>query len=226
MKRLSLIFIGVLLLLGSLGFRGCGKDSVTVRIKPVENQVWEIKLKSASPRGVQVWAQDGTTITAEDLDAIERGFEKTFIKSRCRGYKSQLHHSDYIVAILKAADTDSDGNPAYRLPAGPYAGTIYDKGGYILVAGQMVFVGQPYGNVIAIPDHSFNFDHMARVAEYEAEHVILAWNDPDEFERTKIHIGNSHPIIPNCPDTPVAEKSKMIFGDPLQPSVITTGSPE
>lgn len=225
MKRISLVVFAITLLFCSFGFKGCGKDSVTVRIKPVENQVWEIKLKSASPKGVQIWAQDGTTVTAEDMDAIERGFERTFIKSRCRGYNRQLNHSDYIVAILKGTDLDSEGNPAYRVPAGPYAGTIYDKGGYILVAGQMVFVGQPYGNVIALPD-STNFDHMALAAEYEAEHVILAWNDGDEFERTKIHIGNSHPIIPNCPDKPTAEKSSMLFGDPLQPSVIKMESSE
>ena len=93
-------------------------------------------------------------------------------------------------------EPDSDGNPCYRLPVGEYKDTEFDKGGYILVAGQVISVGQD-ANIIALPEHRDRFAHLELVAGYEAEHVELAWFDGDEYERTKYHgSGVGHPIIP------------------------------
>ena len=169
------------------------------RIPSIEDRVFGITNKTTDISGMQVWLENGANVTGADLTAIELGFNRTFAKARCKGYERALSLSDYIVAIVKG-EPDSDGNPCYRIPAGVYAGTIYDKGGYILVAGQMLTAGEPYGNIIVIPEHNGQFlDHLALVAEFEAEHVVLAYNDAYEFERTKVHgDGTGHPIIPNC----------------------------
>lgn len=182
------------------------------RIPSIEDRVFGITNKTTDISGMQVWLENGANVTGTDLTAIELGFNRTFEKARCRAYQRALSLSDYIVAIVKG-EPDSDGNPCYRIPAGVYAGTVYDKGGYILVAGQMLTVGEPYGNIIVIPEHNGqNLDHLALVAEFEAEHVVLAYNDPDEFERTKVHgDGTGHPIIPNCPGELRASTVRIAF---------------
>lgn len=153
------------------------------------------------PLGTRFWVEDGATLPGAVINAIESGLTDAFERAGCVGYPRQRSHADHNVAILRSHENDSQGFPAYRLPAGPYTGTEFDKGGYILVAGEMVAAGNPYGNWIAIPEHtSFQTEHARTIADYETEHVLLAWNDGDEFERTKIHgQGTGHPIIPSCP---------------------------
>ncbi len=198
MKKITLIILVAAAAFFSFGFKGCQKKSV--QVKDVWGQVFEIKNKNTSPMGANVWAQDGTVITAEDYAAIDRGLERTFAKARCKGYTKNLTHSAYTVAILKATDLDSNGNPVFRTSNRGYEGSVYDKGGYITVGGQVVSVGHVYGNIIAIPDASTDFDYMALTAEYESEHNALADNDLEEFERTKNHAsGVGHPIIADCP---------------------------
>lgn len=184
------------------------------RNRPIAARVFAITNKTTGISGLEVWLEDGANISVDDLPAIETGLERTFEKARCRGYTLALSLSDYIVAIVKG-EPDSDGNPCYRIPAGVYAGTVYDKGGYILVAGQMLTAGEPYGNIIVIPEHNGQrLDHLALVAEFEAEHVVLAYNDGDEFERTKVHgNGTGHPIIPNCSGELRSGGSQILCGD-------------
>lgn len=157
-----------------------------------------------APTGANIWVEDGAECPAPVMTAFEVGLANAFEKAACRGYTRAINHSDYNIAVLKSNEKDSQGFPAYRLPCQNYCGTVYDKGGYILAAGQMVFVGTPYGNWIAIPEHTVSqLEHAQTIAEYEAEHIILAWNDGEEFERTKTHgDGTGHPIIPACPGTP------------------------
>lgn len=151
--------------------------------------------------GTRFWVEPGAALTEAVMDAMERGLTNTFRRAGCVGYGRQLNHAEHNIAILRSLENDSQGYPAYRLPAGPYTGTEFDKGGYILVAGETVAVGNPYGNWIAIPEHRpSQIGHAELIADFETEHVILAWNDGDEFERTKIHgQGTGHPIIPPCP---------------------------
>lgn len=157
--------------------------------------------KTTTSQGVKVWIEDGAQPPSEA--AIHLGLENCFEKARCKGYTAALSPSDYTIAVLKAAEErSSDGMPALAIPAGEYAGTIYDKGGYILIAGQMLQADYEDGNIIAIPEHSraaAELTHLALIVDFEAEHIILAYNDGDEFERTKFHGGGiSHPIIPPC----------------------------
>lgn len=56
------------------------------------------------------------------------------------------------------------------------------------------------GTIPAIPEHrGVKSDHLALVTSFEIEHIVLAWNSADEYERTKTHgIGTGHPIIAEC----------------------------
>lgn len=161
--------------------------------------IWDrvFAIKNKSNRGFTLWLEDGCA--EPDAEAIKAGMTRTFVKSACRGYDRPFNFSDYIIAIVRS-EPSTDGTPCYRIPAGQYAGSEYDKGGYILVAGQCLTIGEPYGNIIVIPDHKGQFtEHLSLVAEFECEHIVLANCDPDEYERTKTHgNGQGHPIIPNC----------------------------
>lgn len=172
-------------------------------------RVFEIKTKTRD--GCELWLED--SVGHPDVAAIHRGMEHTFEKARCKGYTQALNLSDYIIAIVKSVPS-SDGTPCYKIPAGVYAGTVYDKGGYILVAGQMLTVGEPYGNIIVIPDHKGQFtEHLELVVGYEVEHCVLAFNDAEEFERTKVHTATAgHPIIPDCNGNLVANPSILCGG--------------
>lgn len=163
--------------------------------------------------GTNIWLEDDAACSESVMRAFENGLAHAFEKAACRGYTRALNHSDYNIAVLKSHENDSQGFPAYRLPCQNYCGSVYDKGGYILAAGQMVFVGTPYGNWIAIPEHTVQqLEHAETIAEYEAEHVILAWNDGAEFERTKTHgDGTGHPIIPACPSSGLIVKADRSF---------------
>lgn len=176
------------------------------------SDIWNrvFKIKTKMNRGFTLWLEDG--VSEPDTDAITAGLHATFEKARCKGYTQALSLSDYIIAIVHSAPS-SDGTPCYKIPAGVYTGSEYDKGGYILVAGQMLTVGEPYGNIIVIPDHKGQFtEHLSLVAEFEAEHVVLAYNDGEEFERTKVHgNGQGHPIIPDC-DGNLIEKQHILCG--------------
>lgn len=168
-------------------------------IPSIEKRVWAITRRDATPRGCILLLEDGVTASADAKIAIDVGLAKAFEKARCAGYTRTLNHADYQFALLKSTERTADGYPAYRLPVGQYIGTEFDKGGFVLVSGQMVFLGQPYGNVIAAAEHVDSFDHLRNVAEFEAEHVILGWNDGEKFERTLTHgDGNGHPIIADC----------------------------
>lgn len=171
-------------------------DPTTIRVKA-------LKTTHKTPGGVQVKAESGTVVTQGNLEAIDRGIAESITRGGCIGYSktgTQLL-SDYIVCVFVSSENDSTGFPAYRLPAGQYRGTIYDKGGYILVSGQQWAAGTPYGNIIIVPAHpDSQNDHLATVAGYEVEHILHAWHNGDEYERTKTHSeGNGHPTIPACP---------------------------
>lgn len=168
------------------------------RTVSTSERVQKLKPGFRTALGVEVRLESGATCDLQSQEAIEVGLTKAFAKARCAGYTRALLHSNYIFAVLKSYDLDSTGMPALREPDGDYDGTIYDKGDYILAAGRMYSAGDK-GNIIIVPEHTFGYGHLQLTAEYEAEHVILAWNDGDEYERTKFHTeATSHPIIPEC----------------------------
>ena len=149
---------------------------------------------TTTQNGVKVYAVNKPN--EQTLDAIDQGFADLFAIARRYGYTKRMNYSDYTVFIARADRTkDSNGNysPDVAVPAGQYAGSVYDKGGYIYAAG-MVLAFNPSAFVVA--EHEKNFERISEVVRYEGEHIILYYNDRTLYEKTKDHSqGGGHPIL-------------------------------
>ncbi|MBV9211751.1 MAG: hypothetical protein JOZ52_14015 [Acidobacteria bacterium] len=151
-------------------------------------------LQTSTPRGVRVFAI--TRPRAETLRAIDDGFTNLFTVARRHGYRARLDYSAFTVFIARADRTqDSQGNysPDIAVPAGQYAGSGYDQGGYIYAAGK-VLAYNPSSFIIA--EHERSFGRISDIVRFEGEHIILYYNDRALYERTKDHSrGGGHPIL-------------------------------
>lgn len=130
------------------------------------------------------------------LNAIDKGLSDLFAVALKNGYSRRLSFSDYTVFIAKAdRQNDGDGNysPAIAVGAAQYAGTDYDKGGYIYAAG-MVISNNPMAFVIA--EHTKDLANVSNIVRFEGEHLVLYHNDRRRYEATKDHSqGGAHPIL-------------------------------
>lgn len=163
------------------------------KVETLETRIARLKETITTAEGVKIKPEKGVEVSIEAMRAIENGIKHTQKKVFAK-YNRSLLPAAYTVAYIKG-EPDSNGDPAFRLPVGDYKGTDFDKGGYILVAGQTVYIGADT-NIIVLPEHRSRYGHLELAASYEAEHVELAWFDGDEYERTKYHgTGVGHPII-------------------------------
>lgn len=168
--------------------------------------------------GIPVYYEQGAAKVSHA--AIDRGVDAVFARAMCH-YPVVRSAMKPKVVVLNGERAPESGTPSFRVPIAngtPYFNTEWDmmrgqKGDvhYVLAAGQVLAVGEPYGDVIMIPsDGDENF--IQTITDYELEHCILAWYDGDEFDRTKTHAaGTGHPIIPDCPGAPVGLMSRKPF---------------
>jgi hypothetical protein len=130
------------------------------------------------------------------LTAIDRGFAELFAVARRHGYHTRLNYYDYTVFIARADRTVNNAgqySPDIAVPAGQYAGSYYDQGGYVFAAG-MVLAFNPSAFIIA--EHDRDWQRVSNVVRYEGEHLILYHNDRRLYERTADHSrGGGHPIL-------------------------------
>lgn len=149
---------------------------------------------TSTPRGVRVYAVRKPRV--EMLQAIDTGLTDLFAIARRHGYRAFLNYSDYAVFVARADRTkDSAGaySPDVAINAPQYAGSVYDKGGYIYAAG-LVFAYQP--GTLIIAEHDRDFQRVANVTRYEGEHIILYHNDQKLYRKTADHSrGGGHPIL-------------------------------
>lgn len=163
-----------------------------------------------TPNGHKVYFESGTDKNSFSLPACDIGVEKTFTKAECVPYPvDRTQHRISIVVFNAIADSQCD--PAFKVyitNQNWYYNSEWDKATcpgdecdhYVLAAGQTIAVGEPYGDVIVVPHHAGKEEHLARVVEYEMEHVILAWADGPRYEATVNHQnGNGHPLLSDCP---------------------------
>ena len=134
---------------------------------------------------------------SEVLQAIDRGLTQLFAVARRHGYRAVVNHSNYTVFIARAdvtRDRNNNYSPGFNVAApGSYRGSIFDKGGYMHVAG-MVLSFSPAAFVIA--EHDKDWQRIADVVGYEGEHIVLYHNDRPFYDRTLDHSrGGSHPIL-------------------------------
>jgi hypothetical protein len=152
------------------------------------------QFEALSPRGVRIYSVSRPNPAT--LRAIDGGLTDLFAVARRHGYRQGLNYSDYTVFIGRPdRQRDSAGaySPDIAVGAAQYAGSVYDKGGYVFAAG-MVLSMEPGAFLIA--EHESDFGRVSNVARYEGEHIILYHNDRRLYQQTYDHSrGGSHPIL-------------------------------
>jgi hypothetical protein len=154
----------------------------------------EFPVFTQTPKGARIYAvkQPSTTV----LNAIDTGLTDLFALARKNNYRKRLNYSDYTIFIAKAdrtIDSARQYSPDVAVPANQYAGTEFDKGGFIYAAG-MVMAYNPCAFIIA--EHTKDFQRISNVVSYEGEHLVLWHNDRKRFNETADHSqGGAHPIL-------------------------------
>ena len=147
-----------------------------------------------TPRGATVYAV--TQPNPAMLNAIDSGLTDLFAVARRNRYIRRLNYSDYTVFVARPDRVRSaDGNysPDIAIGAAQYAGTEYDKGGYIFAAG-MVISNDPASFVIA--EHQRDLRRVSDIVRFEGEHLVLYHNDRRRYAQTADHSrGGGHPIL-------------------------------
>jgi hypothetical protein len=173
-------------------FSRSNRDRLIARAEQVTGDKFTVV--SSTPQGVTIFAVAAPS--KDVLKAIDQGFTDLFAVARRHGYQQRLNFRDYTVFIARADRTkDSAGtySPDIAVPAGQYAGSDYDKGGYVYAAG-MVLAFNPSAFVFA--EHERDFARISNVVRYEGEHIILYYNDRALYEKTADHSrGGGHPIL-------------------------------
>ncbi len=147
-----------------------------------------------TPSGANVYAVNQPSKAV--LNAIDKGLGDLFAVARKNGYRKRLNYSDYTIYIGKAdrqKDFQNNYSPDIAVAAGQYAGSIYDKGGYIYAAGIVVALN-PCAFMIA--EHTRNFERISEAVRNEGEHLVLYHNDRRRYTETADHSkGGGHPIL-------------------------------
>jgi hypothetical protein len=152
------------------------------------------RISTMTQRGVRIYAVNPPN--PEMLRAIDDGLTELFNVARRRGYRALLNYSDYTVFIARADRTqDSRGaySPDVAIGSGQYAGSVYDAGGFIYVAGMVLELNR---GVFIIAEHERDMRRVADIVRYEGEHLVLYHNDQGLYRRTADHSrGGGHPIL-------------------------------
>lgn len=147
-----------------------------------------------TPNGASIYSVSKPS--AAMLEAIDKGLTDLFAVARRNGYNRRLNYSDYSIFIAKPDRTKNAAkqySPDIAIGAAQYAGTEYDKGGYIYVAGMIVALN-PCAFVIA--EHTKDLGRVSDVVRFEGEHLVLYHNDRRRYAETADHSkGGGHPIL-------------------------------
>lgn len=147
-----------------------------------------------TPKGANIYSVSKPS--AAMLIAIDQGLTDLFAVARKNRYSKRLNYSDYSIFIAKADRTKNYAkqySPDIAIAAAQYAGTEYDKGGYIYAAGIVVALN-PCAFVIA--EHTKDLNRVSDVVRFEGEHLVLYHNDRRRYLETADHSqGGGHPIL-------------------------------
>lgn len=151
-------------------------------------------LQLRTPLGANVYAVARPNV--QILNAIDKGLTDLFAVARKNRYRNKLNYKDYSIYIGRAdrqKDSGGEYSPDIAIAAAQYAGTVYDKGGYIYAAGIVVALN-PCAFMIA--EHTKNYDGISNAVRYEGEHLVLYHNDRQRYSATADHSkGGGHPIL-------------------------------
>ena len=144
-----------------------------------------IKLKLTSPLDASIQTEMDASLT------------KLFSDVRGRGYVQKVRHSDYTITI-KDDCVNQNGVMSWLDRLDSYDGTEYDQDprpgiGMIYRAEQVTLSQSRAPEFIICRDI---VSTMKNTTRYGAEHIILYYNDMNEYNRTAVHTTTGHPIIP------------------------------
>jgi len=132
----------------------------------------------------------------EMMAAIDRGLTDLFAIARRNGYRAKLNYFDYSIYIGNAdrqRNAAGEYSPDIAVGTAQYAGTVYDHGGYMYVAG-MIVANNPCSFMIG--EHTRDYKRVSDVVRFEGEHLILYHNDRRRYMSTRDHSqGGGHPIL-------------------------------
>jgi hypothetical protein len=148
----------------------------------------------SSPKGARVYGVKKPS--SQMLAAIDKGLTDLFAVARKNRYNKRLNYADYVIFIAspdRLKNFEGNYSPDIAIGAAQYAGSIYDKGGYIYAAG-MVIGYNPCAFLIG--EHTKDFNRAADVVRFEGEHIVLYHNDRRRYNETMDHSrGGGHPIL-------------------------------
>jgi len=195
MKRLILIssFLSSVILFACFAPAVNGQDqNVLANAMRITGDRFTVSVKT--PKGANVYA--ATPPSGSVMNAIDKGLTDLFEVAKKNGYFKKLNYTDYSIFIGNPdRTTNSQGaySPDIATPSKQYAGSVYDQGGFIYVAG-MVISNEPCAFVLAT--HTKDFERVSNVVRYEGEHLVLYHNDRQRYAATADHSkGGSHPIL-------------------------------
>lgn len=178
------------------------------------NDIKEYATPISTPMGQQVYFERGTNPAVFSLEACDVGRRKAFEKISCApitsGPVDPTRHVSSSIYVFQSEIAPESGIPCYRIFIGPgsyYYNSEWDmqRGNgqevdhYILAAGQMIGADFQLGDSICVPHYTGREVELARIVEYENEHIMLAYYWGDEYQRTKEHgSGTGHPLLPDC----------------------------
>jgi hypothetical protein len=189
-KGISFLFLAVLL--AGTVIVSDAQTNALAKAQQVTGDRFTVRVRT--PAGANIYAVKQPS--EEMIEAIDNGLADLLAVARKNGYRRMLSPSKYTIFIAKA-DRQKNGDGVYSpdiaIGAAQYAGTDYDQGGYIYVAG-MVISNNPLSFTIA--EHTKDFNRVRDVVRYEGEHLVLYHNDRQRYMQTRDHSkGGSHPIL-------------------------------
>ncbi len=186
-------FAYLLIAILSLATLASAQDrQVLAQAERITGDKFPISLQTS--RGATVYAAEEPTDAM--LKAIDKGLSDLFAVARKNSYSRKLNHSDYTVYIARPdrlKDASGKYSPDIAIGAAQYAGTEYDKGGYIYAAGMVVSQNKM---AFVIANHISDFTRVSDLVRYEGEHLVLYHNDRRRYNATADHSkGGGHPIL-------------------------------
>ena len=191
MKITAILFF-IIVLLSTISAQNSIPVSLIQRAENISGDQFSVTAKTK--KGAIIYAVKKPSKAM--LKAIDKGLNDLFAVSKKNRYNSRLKYSDYVIFIAKPDRlTDSDGNyiPNFAVPLGQYAGTDYDKGGFMYAAG-IVLSNEPCAFMVA--ENEKKLEQVSEVVRFEGEHLVLYHNDRQRYNETADHSkGGGHPIL-------------------------------
>jgi hypothetical protein len=189
------LLIGALVL---IAFRGTAHSQISEGVREAAERISGDRFNESvvTPQGARIYSV--MPVSQAMKDAIDKGLSDLFMIARSPKYRYRrnLKYSDYTVFIARPdrqKGANGEYSPDIAIGAAQYAGTKYDKGGYIYASGMIISASS---SAFLIADHDKDFERVSRVVRYEGEHIVLYHNDRDEYMRTRDHSkGGAHPIL-------------------------------